>query len=179
VENSPIQVGSFSVIGFSIVGKAVDSNGKGIQGVKILIDGQQKAITNEQGTYKLDEITPGAYILEGVHEHYFFDAMNIVIKPQVRQIAELVSNYYHLCGKIEVDAKENFSAAKRAVVLNHGGAERRTTTDEKGEFCFELKPGKYTVSLAITPEEKEKGLRLIPQEHNVKIESEPILDLKF
>lgn len=79
VENHPVTLEPFHVIGMSIFGKVVNSKAKGIGGVKILIDGQQRAVSSEKGTYKLDEITPGNYILEGVSEHYIFDAMNIVI----------------------------------------------------------------------------------------------------
>ena len=79
VDNTPVVLEPFHVIGLSIFGKVANSKGKGIGGVKILIDGQQRAISSEKGTYKLDEITPGNYILEGVSQHYIFDAMNIVI----------------------------------------------------------------------------------------------------
>ena len=70
------------MIGFSIIGKVVNSKGQGISGVKIIIDGQQKATTNDNGVYKLDEITPGIYILEGFSKHYIFEAININIQPQ-------------------------------------------------------------------------------------------------
>ena len=48
----------------------------------VKIDGQPKAVTNEKGNYKLDEIVPGNYILEGVHEHMLFEPMPIKISPQ-------------------------------------------------------------------------------------------------
>ena len=79
VENAPVKLQSFNVIGFSIFGKVVNSKGEGISGVKVIIDGVQRAITNDKGIYKLDEITPSNYILEGLSTHYFFDSMNINI----------------------------------------------------------------------------------------------------
>ena len=79
VKNAPVTLNPFSVIGFSISGKVVNAKGEGIPGVKILIDGQQKATSNDKGTYKLDEITPGNYILEGKSNHYIFDSLNVNI----------------------------------------------------------------------------------------------------
>ena len=79
VEGKSLNVEPFNVIGFSIQGKVMNSKNEGISGVRINIDGQQKAITNEKGVYKLDEITPGMYILEGFKDHYIFDALNINI----------------------------------------------------------------------------------------------------
>jgi hypothetical protein len=79
VEGKSLNVEAFNVIGFSIQGKVMNSKNEGISGVRINIDGQQKAITNEKGVYKLDEITPGMYILEGFKDHYIFDALNINI----------------------------------------------------------------------------------------------------
>ena len=76
----------FSVIGFSIQGRVVNHKGEGISGVKIIIDGQQRATTNDKGLYKLDEITPGGYILEGHSQHYVFDSININIQSNSRNI---------------------------------------------------------------------------------------------
>jgi hypothetical protein len=79
VNGSPVKNEPFSVIGLSIFGKVVNNKEEGIGGVKIVIDGQQKAITNNQGVYKLDEITPGVYTLEGISNHYIFDSIKIEI----------------------------------------------------------------------------------------------------
>ena len=81
VNGASVVLGNFNVIGFSIFGKVVNSKGDGIGAVKIIIDGLQRAVTNDKGVYKLDEITPGNYILEGLGQHYIFDAMNINIQP--------------------------------------------------------------------------------------------------
>jgi len=119
-----------------------------------------KAITNEAGVYKLDEITPGGYILEGFNSHYIFDAMNINIQPQSKQIPTLVASYFHLCGKISIDKESKdssaFSIAKRIVILQEKSKnERRTTTNENGEYCFEVKPGQYTLTPLVSPQERD------------------------
>lgn len=146
VDGKSIQVESFSVIGFSIFGKVVNSKSQGIDGVKIIIDGQQKALTNENGNYRLDDITPGMYILEGISAHHIFEAMNIKIVPQSKQIQNLIASDYHLCGKITIEDLKTFQNSKRVVILlEKGKVEKKVVTKENGEYCFEVKSGSYVV----------------------------------
>jgi len=44
------------VTGFSVGGRVVDGNGVGVDGVKVTVDGQQRATTDSQGYYKLDQV---------------------------------------------------------------------------------------------------------------------------
>ena len=88
------------------------------------------------------------YILEGISPHYVFNAMNINIQPQSKQIQNLAASDYHLCGKISLDSADSkaFSTAKRTVLLqDKGKVEKRVTTDESDSFCFEVKQGTHVV----------------------------------
>ena len=60
-----------------------------------------------------------------------------------------------------------------------GSGDRRTSTNENGEFCFEVKTGQYVVTPLVTLEEKEKGLRLLPSERSVLVVGDPILNVNF
>jgi hypothetical protein len=83
---------------------------------------------------------------------------------------------------IDVDLLKQFSVSKRNVLLtekNKGTSERRTTTNENGEFCFEVKPGQYTITPLVSAEEKEKGLKLLPTEKSVTVAGDPILNVNF
>ncbi|CDW74259.1 nodal modulator 1-like [Stylonychia lemnae] len=183
VDAELIQLEPFQVIGFSISGKAVNNKGEGISGVKIVIDGQQKALTNDKGLYKLDEITPGQYILEGFANHYIFDSMTINIQSNSRSIPNLIASDYHLCGKISVDnleAGQSFSIAKRTIILvEKNKNERRTTTNENGDYCFEVKSGQYTITPAVSQEEKERGLKFNPADKQISIDGTPALNVNF
>ena len=44
------------VTGFSVGGRVVDGNNMGVDGVKIIVDGQEKSITDKEGFYKLDQV---------------------------------------------------------------------------------------------------------------------------
>lgn len=45
------------VTGFSIGGRVVDGNGAGVDGAKVLVDGQERSVTDESGYYKLDQVS--------------------------------------------------------------------------------------------------------------------------
>jgi hypothetical protein len=81
-----------------------------------------------------------------------------------------VVSFYNLCGKVNIDTtgNEKFSTNKRTIILSEKNkGERRTHTDDNGAFCFEVKPGNYVVIPVVTAEEKEKGLKLLPNEKTV------------
>jgi protocatechuate 3,4-dioxygenase beta subunit len=46
----------FQVTGFSIGGRVVDGNSVGVEGVKILVDGSLRSVTDKEGYYKLDQV---------------------------------------------------------------------------------------------------------------------------
>jgi hypothetical protein len=41
---------------FSVKGRVVDSNGNGIAGVKILLDGDEKTTSDNQGAYEIEKV---------------------------------------------------------------------------------------------------------------------------
>ncbi|XP_019421853.1 PREDICTED: nodal modulator 1-like isoform X2 [Lupinus angustifolius] len=85
----------FQVTGFSIGGRVVDGNEVGVEGVKITVDGHERSITDNQGYYKLDQVTSKHYTIEARKEHYKFKKLEKYmvalthgpenVKPQKKQ----------------------------------------------------------------------------------------------
>ena len=46
------------------------------------------------------------------------------------------------------------------ILSDKNKVERRASTDDNGEFCFEVKSGHYTITPLVAAEEKDRGLRL-------------------
>lgn len=42
--------------GFSVGGRVVDGTGTGVDGVKIVVDGEERSVTDKEGYYKLDQV---------------------------------------------------------------------------------------------------------------------------
>lgn len=183
----------FKVDKFSIYGSVVNSKKIGIANVTIKVDGQVISKTDSQGVYKLENINSGVYDVEAYTEDMFFEPLtNIKIYPGLNKLPELTVTDYKLCGNILIEAKDYYNQAKRTVVLqeilnkekatgdNKGNKkEQRTITDNKGKYCFEVKPGFYHVYPILTQDEKDSDLHLQPDFHDIEIDDKPRLDVDF
>lgn len=175
----------FQVNNFSIYGLIVNSKKSGIPNVTIKIDGQVKAITDLNGVYKLENLTPGNYDLEAHADDMFFEPLtNIKITAHLKHLPDLMVTDYKLCGKILIEATEYFSTAKRTVILQDANdkiskKERRTITDNQGKYCFEVKPGTYHIKPVLTQDEKDSDLHLQPEFYDLEIIDRPLLDVNF
>ena len=181
VDNSVAKVGqSFQIIGFSIVGVVRTQSGKGIEDAVIIIDGVQKATTNDKGSYKLDEMEPGKYIIEVSKDRLIFDPLDITIDAQSKIIPDLVVSNYNLCGQINIKDSE-FKVNKRSIVLQDSKTshQRITKTDEQGKFCFDVKPSSFEIKPDITLEERRAGLRLTPETQSLVLVDAPLEDIIF
>jgi protocatechuate 3,4-dioxygenase beta subunit len=170
---------------FSTYGKVINGRKNGIPNVVIKIDGQEKAITDQNGIYKLEKLTPGNYDLEAQADEMFFDPLtNIRITAHLKALPDLLVTHYKLCGVIAIEATDYFSIAKRTVVLQDSNdksskKERRTVTDAKGKYCFEVKPGVYHIYPVLTQEEKDLDLHLQPEQYDLEVIDRPLLDVNF
>ena len=175
----------FQVNNFSIYGLVVNSKKNGIPNVTIKIDGQVKAITDVNGIYKLENLTPGNYDLEAHADDMYFEPLtNIKITAHLKNLPDLMVTDYKLCGKILIEAKEYFSTAKRTVILQDANdktskKERRTITDNQGKYCFEVKPGVYHIKPVLTQDEKDSDLHLQPESYDLEVVDRPLLDVNF
>ncbi|KAI7745608.1 hypothetical protein M8C21_033454 [Ambrosia artemisiifolia] len=144
----------FQVTGFSVGGRVVDSDGKGVDGVKIVVDGIERSITDNRGYYKLDQVLP-----------------NMALVADIKAVS------YDVCGSVHtVD-----SGYKSKVALTHGPDNVKPQvkqTDDNGYFCFEVPPGDYRLSaIAVTPE-TAPHLLFSPPHIDVNVNG-PLLSLKF
>lgn len=44
------------VTGFSVGGRVIDGNNRGVDGVKVIVDGNERSVTDKNGYYKLDQV---------------------------------------------------------------------------------------------------------------------------
>ncbi|KAJ8035005.1 Nodal modulator 2 [Holothuria leucospilota] len=175
---------TFRVEGFSVSGRVLTSaEGVGIAGVTVSVKGKKDVTTSADGTYQLEKIKSGTYTLTAQAEHVFFEPATVKITPNTPKLPDILAAKFSLCGKVEVDTKGGLTLNKRRVLLNpakQGNVEAvSTSTDTKGGFCFQVKPGQYVVTPVVADMEREKGLKLIPSSQNVKITDQPKVDVNF
>ena len=175
----------FQVNRFTILGRVIDTQGKGINQVTISLDGEEKTKTNEQGFYYLERIKTGIYTLEGLHDHLFFEPIHdLKLTIGLKQVPNLVLTYLHVCGKVLLNFENLFQEVQESnkykitmYLEDLKGDKRTTAPDNTGNFCFEAKPGNYSVYPVIDRSMNE--ISFSPQKHAVEITNMPKLDLDF
>ncbi|GLU07247.1 hypothetical protein SLE2022_242110 [Rubroshorea leprosula] len=168
----------FEVTGFSIGGRVVDGNDIGVAGVKIVVDGQERSITDKQGYYKLDQVKSKHYTIEAIKEHYTFGKLkDYSVLPNMASVADIKAVSYDLCGIVRMVT----SGSKAKVALTHRPQNMKPQikqTDASGNFCFEVSPGEYRLSAVAAKPESGPELLFLPPYVDVVVQS-PLLNVEF
>ncbi|XP_031274126.1 nodal modulator 1 [Pistacia vera] len=166
------------VTGFSVGGRVVDENDMGVEGVKILVDGHERSITDKEGYYKLDQVTSNHYTIEAVKEHYKFNKLkDYMVLPNMASVADIKAISYNVCGVVQMVNPGH----KVKVALAHGPEKVKPQvkqTDENGNFCFEVSSGEYRLSALDTTPESASGLLFLPPYVDIAVKS-PIVNIEF
>lgn len=168
----------FQVTGFSVGGRVVDGNNMGVDGVKIVVDGQEKFITDKEGYYKLDQVTSKRYTIEAKKEHYKFDKLHdFMVLPNMASVVDIKAISYDVCGLVHTVSP----GYKVKVALTHGPENVKPQvkqTDDNGNFCFEVLPGEYRLSSFAAKPETAPELLLLPPYVDVNV-NRPLLNVRF
>ncbi|KAL5561032.1 hypothetical protein UlMin_030779 [Ulmus minor] len=168
----------FQVTGFSVGGRVVDGNDVGVEGVKIIVDGHERSVTDKQGYYKLDQVTSNRYTIEAVKEHYKFSTLKeYLVLPNMASVVDIKAVSFDICGVVQMVS----SGHKAKVALTHGPENvkpQQKQTDASGNFCFEVPLGEYRLSALAAKPESASGLMFLPNYIDVTIRS-PLLNVEF
>ncbi|CAM0881057.1 unnamed protein product [Alopecurus aequalis] len=179
VEHSHITIPQkFQVTGFSAGGRVIDGYGAGVEGANIIIDGQLRAVTDNLGYYRLDQVTSKKYTIAAEKDHYKFNRLeNFMILPNMASIDDIKSVRYDVCGVVRTVTPNS----KAMVTLTHGPENvkpQRKMVSENGRFCFEVPPGEYRLSALPVDSEGFSSLMFSPGHIDVNVNS-PLLDVEF
>ncbi|KAM0833417.1 hypothetical protein ACQ4PT_064262 [Festuca glaucescens] len=168
----------FQVTGFSVGGRVVDGYGAGIEGANVTIDGQLRAVTDNLGYYRLDQVTSKKYTILAEKDHYKFNRLeNFMILPNMASIDDIKSVRYDVCGVVRTVTPNS----KAMVTLTHGPENvkpQRKMVSENGRFCFEVPTGEYRLSALPVDSEGFSSLMFSPGHIDVNVKS-PLLDVEF
>jgi hypothetical protein len=167
----------FNVVGFAVVGHILGNNGVPVAGVKLFIDGKERAVSNHRGEYTIDRVTTGNYVFEAVKANYFFEPLfDVKLSPAHPAAPTISVSAHHLCGKVAIS---DFSVRPIKLLRASGAEVQRTTTDAGGHFCFKVKPDIYDVVPVVSSEEENAGVSLAPRSFRVDASIEPFLSVIF
>jgi hypothetical protein len=167
----------FNVVGFAVVGHVLGNNGSPVGGVKLFIDGKERAVSNDRGEYTIGRVTTGNYVFEAVKSNYFFEPLfDVKLSPAHPTAPTISVSGHHLCGKVAIS---DYSVRPIRLLRASGAEVQRTTTDAGGQFCFKVKPDVYDVVPVVTSEEENAGVSLSPRSFRVDATVEPVLSVIF
>ncbi|PKA65074.1 hypothetical protein AXF42_Ash019086 [Apostasia shenzhenica] len=168
----------FQVTGFSVGGRVIDDNGAGVSGASIIVDGHQKVISDDEGYYKLDQVTSKPYTIVVEKDHYKFSSLeNFMVLPNMAAVDDIKAIYYDVCGMVRMISPH--SIAK--VTLKHGLEDVEpwvNLTVENGNFCFEVPPGEYQLSAVAINADSSSSPLFSPPYIDIKVYN-PVLDIEF
>eukprot|EP01006_Ploeotia_vitrea_P037616 TRINITY_DN66156_c2_g3_i1.p1 TRINITY_DN66156_c2_g3~~TRINITY_DN66156_c2_g3_i1.p1 ORF type:complete len:1282 (+),score=733.03 TRINITY_DN66156_c2_g3_i1:3-3848(+) len=174
---------AFQVTGFSVRGRVVDRSKRGVQGATILVNSFEKTKTDADGYYTLQGLTSGKYLIKATKQHMVFHELkNFQVTPTIGTLPDITVIKYHLCGN--VDSGENLPQRDREVVLTNAPSHKfdvrlTANTNDDGNYCFHVVPGKYVVKPTLTAHENSKGVLLSPPDREIEIADSPVLDVDF
>ncbi|CAO2632966.1 Nodal modulator 1 [Lemmus lemmus] len=156
----------FHVMGFSVTGRVLNGpEGEGVPEAVVTLNNQIKVRTKADGSFRLENITTGAYTIRAQKEHLYFETVTIKIAPNTPQLADLIA-----------------TGSKYKVVLSSQDKDKSLVTvetDVHGSFCFKAKPGTYKVQVVVPEAETRAGLMLKPQTFPVTVTNRPVMDVAF
>ena len=120
----------------------VTSEGDSFEGVKILVDGQERATTDVQGYYKLDHVMSTHYTIKAEKDHFEFSSLeNFMVVPNMASIPKIEATHYNIFGSLQIVTSGY--CGKYQVGLTHGPDNVKLQLkriDDMGNFCFEVQP---------------------------------------
>uniref|UniRef100_A0A673CE32 Nodal modulator n=1 Tax=Sphaeramia orbicularis TaxID=375764 RepID=A0A673CE32_9TELE len=175
----------FRVMGFSVTGRVLNSvGGEGVPDATVSINNQIKVLTKEDGSFRLENMTAGTYTIRVNKELMLFDPITVKIAPNTPQLPDIITAGFSVCGQISISRlPEGMKQQGRyKVTLTHQGQDRASRTidsDPQGGFCFQTKPGDYSVHVTLPDAEVKAGLALQPHALEVSLVDRPLTDLLF
>ncbi|KAM9314632.1 BOS complex subunit NOMO1 [Pholidichthys leucotaenia] len=176
----------FRVMGFSVTGRVLNSvGGEGVPDAAVSLNNQIKVVSKEDGSFRLENMTAGTYTIRVSKELMFFETVTVKIAPNTPQLPDIITAGFSVCGQISISRfPEGMKQQGRyKVTLTRQGQDkafsRTVDSDPQGAFCFQAKPGDYSVHVTLPESEVKAGLALQPQALVVSLVDRPITDLIF
>ncbi|XP_061085827.1 BOS complex subunit NOMO1 [Conger conger] len=176
----------FRVMGFSVTGRVLNSpEGDGVPDATVTLNNQIKVLTKEDGSFRLENMTAGTYTIRTQKELMFFEPITVKIAPNTPQLPDIITAGFSVCGQISITRLPEGMKQQgryRVTLTPHGldkAVGRTTDSDPQGAFCFQARPGDYSIQVSIPEAEVKAGLALQPQSLDVSLVDRPLSDVHF
>uniref|UniRef100_A0A673H3X6 Nodal modulator 1-like n=1 Tax=Sinocyclocheilus rhinocerous TaxID=307959 RepID=A0A673H3X6_9TELE len=176
----------FRVMGFSVMGRVLNSpNGEGVADAVVTLNNQIKVETKEDGSFRLENMTTGTYTINTNKELMFFEPVTVKIAPSTPQLPDIITAGFSVCGHISVillpETVKQLGHYRVTLSTRRQdqGFFRTVESDRHGAFCFQVKPGDYSIQVTLPESDVKAGLALQPYSLDISLVDRPITDLLF
>ncbi|MBN3280176.1 NOMO1 protein, partial [Polyodon spathula] len=176
----------FRVMGFSVTGRVLNSpGGEGVPDATVTLNDQIKVLTKGDGSFRLENMTTGTYTIRTNKKSMFFEPITVKIAPNTPQLPDIITAGFSVCGQISISllAEGMKQQGRYRVTLTSQDKEttssRTVESDPQGAFCFQAKPGEYSIQVSLPESEVKAGLALLPKSLAVSLVDRPLEDLRF
>jgi hypothetical protein len=188
---APLHVGNrdevmaepFRVVGFGVSGKVVAGT-TGIENVRVLVNGVEKAVTGKDGSYRLEQFKAGTYDITAEKPNYVLGALKGErVAANNPRISDILVTEVSVCGTLSIaHPPPNMKLGVRDVQIKSEGGKYKQQTiraDKDGKYCASLPAGTYTITPIVSSSEGQAGLNFSPSHATVEVAFTPINDINF
>uniref|UniRef100_A0AAY4ATN9 Nodal modulator 1 n=1 Tax=Denticeps clupeoides TaxID=299321 RepID=A0AAY4ATN9_9TELE len=174
----------FRIMGFSVTGRVLNTpDGMGVPDATVTLNNQITVLTKKDGSFRLENMTTGTYIIHTYKELMFFEPITVKIAPNTPQLPDIITAGFSVCGLILIGhSPESLKLQghyKVTLTPKGQGPVQTTESDHQGGFCFQARPGDYSIEVTIPDPEVKAGLFLHPQSLEISVIERPLSGLQF
>lgn len=177
VKDGTVQLSeAFEISGFTISGRVLSSQqGKPLEGAVVFVDDQEVARTKKDGSFTLEGIKTGNYVLHVKADDMEFDKTEIKINLNTLKLSDIFPTSYKVCGEVVSDKPQVVKITK----LGTKEEIEVTVVADNAFFCQYLTLGKYQIQVLVDEEDASKGVQFFPISQTVDVTKGPITGVTF
>ncbi|XP_039289958.1 nodal modulator 1-like [Nilaparvata lugens] len=172
----------FQVKGFSVSGRVLWSkDGRPMAKASIYIKNKLVATTQTDGTFHLDSMRAGTYLISVKADDVLFKETEVKVTPKSPVLDDIVPDSYKVCGKVKPSSQSTPVQSRdvQLVAKESGAATTVKVQSAAGDFCTFVAPGVYHASVPVTADEKSKGLQFAPIQREIVVKDSPVSGIEF
>lgn len=168
---------AFHVTGYNFHGRVLLARGgnNGVADATVKLDGKQAARTDKRGEYTLENLAPGAYLLQVVAADVQFTDQKIQLVATKERIDDASVSSYKVCGQVVSPNSYTVALTKQASTFHTQTATEKGT----GTWCAYLPVGRYNVEVLTTSADLAAGVQFFPLQQTVEVHDSPLSGIVF
>uniref|UniRef100_A0A2P2I1N0 Nodal modulator 3-like n=1 Tax=Hirondellea gigas TaxID=1518452 RepID=A0A2P2I1N0_9CRUS len=173
---------TFKLYGFSVHGRVLkNAGGAGVAGATVvLVKTSQTATTASDGSYVINNVKTGKYTITVAADALEFSSTIVSVSAASPTVAAIMPSHYSCCFRVVLDRAADAGHTAWAVLVSGSvGESSSVLTGKDGRGCLMLPLGDYRVTVQLTSQQQDQGIRFGPPEHVLSVSGPATKELVF